>query len=799
MNGSCIPFQLRLGDSVAKTEQLSPMEAALLAYLIDHRGRPVDQQELLQEVWGYHASVRSRTAYATVHTLRKRLGSDAWITTVRGQGFQLAEAVVLVPLDPPKRPKRPVVARPAARDASLAKLSTWWSSGASIGYVVGPPGVGKTHLVSYFVQAECPGALWVAWSESLKTPSAAICAALGLPDSLEPAGLTRALSGHEVDLLVFDHWPAMEEVAALAEAGPRILVITQVAPSLSSLDVLAIPPLPPSAMRALIREVAGVDLPAETPLLTYLGGIPLAATLLAPVLRSLPLEVVVARLRDDPLLGTIDDAYARALQRGWLALTAGQQEVLGVLAALAHSPDYGCLLALTNDVPDAVLTELIAFGLVETTRIDGALRYRVAPAWAAVAQRKPDGVPRDALLAWAVREVEASWRALWGDQHHRVVRKVGEVAPTLLSLRDVLPLETHAQLVCLLGLLPESLPPSQLLDELGRATSDEPEVRMTLARTQADLLRRLRRLPEARAVLDAAQPHLDDPHLSGQLDTQRALIALAAFAHEEAAEHIERALTSIRPRTLFHRYARAVAGLVAWYRGDSDRARAVLQSVLLRLPVDSEGRPLLGVVVLMGVLAVLTDLGEPLGEELERASTMASELGDTRNQATLTLFAARDALAGRAFEDVAGWLDRSERLHRRLGHDPNRSLIPILRGLSAMLANEPMGAVEPLLDAAECGERYIEVWGRGLLVMAARRARLSVEDLVDDGVDAVVEQVREHPRARVLVLALEAELEPPHDRSALAAAAERSATGRLLLALLDGTISLGAAVDHLQT
>ena len=110
----------------------------------------------------------------------------------------------------------------------------------------------------------------------------------------------------------------------------------------------------------------------------------------------------------------------------------------------------------------------------------------------------------------------------------------------------------------------------------------------------------------------------------------------------------------------------------------------------------------------------------------------------------------------------------------------------MLRGLSALFQENPSGAVEPLLVASECGDPYIEIWGRGLLVLAARDARLSVEDLVDVPLDAVVSQALAQHRAKILGMVLQVHLGQPVDRAALLAEAERTSTGRLLCRLLPG-------------
>ena len=77
--------------------RLSDREGSLVEYLADNRERPVSREELLVEVWGYRdGTVRTRTVDVHVGQLRAKLcevpTANEWITTVRGRGYQFAEA-----------------------------------------------------------------------------------------------------------------------------------------------------------------------------------------------------------------------------------------------------------------------------------------------------------------------------------------------------------------------------------------------------------------------------------------------------------------------------------------------------------------------------------------------------------------------------------------------------------------------------------------------------------------------------------------------------------------------------------
>lgn len=79
--------QARIGDRVA---DLSDREFRLLRYLLMHVGEVVSRERLLSEVWGYGFDPRSNVVDVCVRRLRRRLGPDAPIETVRNVGYRAA-------------------------------------------------------------------------------------------------------------------------------------------------------------------------------------------------------------------------------------------------------------------------------------------------------------------------------------------------------------------------------------------------------------------------------------------------------------------------------------------------------------------------------------------------------------------------------------------------------------------------------------------------------------------------------------------------------------------------------------
>lgn len=73
---------------------LASKELQLLRYLVDHRGKVVSREELLENVWQYQTGVSSRTIDVHVAWLRQKLEDHPqipkYICTVRGVGYRFS-------------------------------------------------------------------------------------------------------------------------------------------------------------------------------------------------------------------------------------------------------------------------------------------------------------------------------------------------------------------------------------------------------------------------------------------------------------------------------------------------------------------------------------------------------------------------------------------------------------------------------------------------------------------------------------------------------------------------------------
>jgi two-component system, OmpR family, response regulator len=81
--------QVRIG---ARVIDLSDREFRLLHHLVQHAGEVVSRESILSAVWGYYFDPRSNVVDVCVRRLRKKLGGEAPIETVRHAGYRVASA-----------------------------------------------------------------------------------------------------------------------------------------------------------------------------------------------------------------------------------------------------------------------------------------------------------------------------------------------------------------------------------------------------------------------------------------------------------------------------------------------------------------------------------------------------------------------------------------------------------------------------------------------------------------------------------------------------------------------------------
>ncbi|HEY7073848.1 MAG TPA: response regulator transcription factor [Solirubrobacteraceae bacterium] len=79
--------EARIGAHVS---DLTDREFRLLHFLLEHAGEVMSREQLLADVWGYDFDPQSNVVDVSIRRLRRKLGPEAPIETVRNVGYRLA-------------------------------------------------------------------------------------------------------------------------------------------------------------------------------------------------------------------------------------------------------------------------------------------------------------------------------------------------------------------------------------------------------------------------------------------------------------------------------------------------------------------------------------------------------------------------------------------------------------------------------------------------------------------------------------------------------------------------------------
>lgn len=350
------------------TASLTPKETELLLYFSERVGRLVTREALSREVWGHAPGVQSRAPHHTITRLRRKLapGLDGQelLTTVRGAGYRLAGFTVAREPAAPSPSPAPAMAPASAtraplvgRDLDLQRLEQALS--ARLLTVLGPGGVGKTRLVTAYVEArserthdrrrvhlcmledcETPAQVEVAVRQHLRRLPAA-----SLADVLRAEG-PLVLILDNIEQLIDDSGAFAEQLDAWLRAAPEltILLTSRVRVGLPMEQLLTLAPLAELDAAALFRHhIAAHDTPvapeALLSLVRRLDGLPLCIELAAARTRVLTAEQILARLDQRfALLQTRERRATRhktlwaSLEWSWELLSTEQQGALIQLA-----------------------------------------------------------------------------------------------------------------------------------------------------------------------------------------------------------------------------------------------------------------------------------------------------------------------------------------------------------------------------------------------------------------------------------------------------------------------------------
>ncbi|MCA9493903.1 MAG: winged helix-turn-helix transcriptional regulator, partial [Myxococcales bacterium] len=160
-------------DRDGQDVSLTRKEVDILRYLASRSGEDVEREELYAAVWGYGASVLSRTLDTTIHRLRAKIepnpAQPTWLRTVHGRGYRLVPSASVHG------------SRWIGRRAELQRIDELLRSGPVLVY--GAPGCGVRTVARMWVEGH-PSAAWVEGEDR-----EAVALALGGPGPLVIADL----------------------------------------------------------------------------------------------------------------------------------------------------------------------------------------------------------------------------------------------------------------------------------------------------------------------------------------------------------------------------------------------------------------------------------------------------------------------------------------------------------------------------------------------------------------------------------------------------------------------------------
>ena len=274
-DGCSLDLARREVRSGGQVQHLEPQAFDLLAYLVEHRGRVVPKEELLDRVWG-DQFVSDAALTTRVKEVRRAIGDDGrrqrLVRNVRGRGYRFVGEIAHPAGQNPAGAAEPILGR--AHDiAGVARLL----STSTLVTLVGAGGVGKTRLaveVAAVTGAQAPDGAFFVDLSALASAQAVVPAILRSVDlQVEGHNERAALRGLSAldALVVLDNCEHLiEPAAAAAEAvlgfggRVRILATSRERLGVRGERVWPVSPLDVTAARQLFVDRARAVSPGST-------------------------------------------------------------------------------------------------------------------------------------------------------------------------------------------------------------------------------------------------------------------------------------------------------------------------------------------------------------------------------------------------------------------------------------------------------------------------------------------------------------------------------------------------------
>ena len=760
--------------------RLTTLEHKLLRYLVNHPGRDVSHDELLEQVWDSDPAVVTRAVYFTFRRLRAKLEDDPraphHLLTIHGVGYRFegGEAGARRAHQPPLPPRQTNLGTPISpllgRDEDLERLESWLGDGDRLVTLVGPAGVGKTALVRHLGRRLSQPEVWfcdLTEATEAHQVTATIARTLGL-ELAETDGAVqvgRALAGRDVVLLLDNLEQVVDRAATLTQrwlADAERLVVLGTSRQPLGLAIerrFAVEPLGRGAAVQLFRDrarAAGRTLEATPQLDTLLAD-------LVDQLDRLPLAIELAAART-PLLSPaqlrdrLEQRFAvlsrghatgpdrhqtlwAAIEASWSLLDAPEQAALAQLSVFRGGfwlDDAEVVLEDRDGGPSGL--DLVQ-GLLERSLLwsdggqgpEGELRLSAYVSVAAFAADRLDqsGDRRLAELRHAQRYVDLAEALVDQDRRGdpRALRLLAQERDNLEAVVDRVPtpgltVRGALGLHHLLTALEPARARAPIEAVLGLADQVDPGLRCQLwiARAQEPDLDRA----------EALARQLGDPGLLARALASRATAFLLRVQLDEATPVVQQALDAAVAAgdPVLMEATLQLSLRICIERGTLERAREVAEALRrVRREHDLEGLDARNLMTLAGHLGRRREQEELLLHDLQHHRLRGHAVAEATALMGLGLVRAgcRDPAAERTLEEASTQA-------RRLGNVCLGAKVAVARAMVAMEAKD--------LDRAEALEQQALALARGNAFLTAQAlhglALIALERRAPDLLDRIV-------------------------------------------------------------